>query len=257
MQKLLKIIVQQLPLDKNNDLIFDVDEARDIHENAVTMLQNAIGVDVLTTFTDVKSIDISDKSTTTSADDLQKIERSLYNAFGTPQSIFNSTGNIALTNSILNDETLCKGLLLQFASFYDVICKKRKGNSKKYRFRFYMLETTQYNYKELAKLYKEQTQIGNSKMLPQIALGQSQSFILNSCHFENEILKLYEIMIPPLMSSTISGETILNAKNGLDKTGNSTSKNSQNSMETKTNGRPEKPDSEKSDKTIANLESLG
>jgi hypothetical protein len=35
MQKLLKIVVQKLPMDKNGDLIFDVDEARDIHNNAV------------------------------------------------------------------------------------------------------------------------------------------------------------------------------------------------------------------------------
>ena len=54
MQKLLKIIVQKLPLDKNGDLIFDVDEARDIHNNGVNMLKRAIGVDVLTTFTDVQ-----------------------------------------------------------------------------------------------------------------------------------------------------------------------------------------------------------
>jgi hypothetical protein len=36
-----------------------------------------------------------------------------------------------------------------------------------------MLETTQYNYKDLAKYYKEQVQLGYSKMLPQIALGHS------------------------------------------------------------------------------------
>ena len=55
MQKLLKIIVQKLPVDKNGDLIFDIDEARDIHNNAVTMLSRAIGTDVLTTFTDVET----------------------------------------------------------------------------------------------------------------------------------------------------------------------------------------------------------
>ena len=43
-------------MDKNGDLIFDVDEARDIHNNAVHMLKRAVGVDVLTTFTDVDSI---------------------------------------------------------------------------------------------------------------------------------------------------------------------------------------------------------
>jgi len=82
MQKLLKIIVQKLPMDKNGDLIFDVDEARDIHNNGVEMLKRAIGVDVLTTFTDVDSIDLSDKNTSTSTDDLEKVERAVFNALG-------------------------------------------------------------------------------------------------------------------------------------------------------------------------------
>jgi hypothetical protein len=92
-----------------------------------------------------------------------------------------------------------------------------------------MLETTQYNYKEMSKLYKEQTQLGYSKMLPQIALGHSQSFILNSAIFENEILHLSSIMIPPLMSSTLSGEDILGASK----------KDSASNAES---GRPEVPD---------------
>mgnify|MGYP003421007521 FL=1 len=69
-------------MDKNGDLIFDVDEARDIHNNAVQMLKRAVGVDVLTTFADIDSIDMSDKNTTTSQDDLMKVERTVYNAFG-------------------------------------------------------------------------------------------------------------------------------------------------------------------------------
>nr|DAG21547.1 MAG TPA: portal protein [Caudoviricetes sp.] len=46
------------------------------------MLGNTIGVDVLTTFTDVDSIDMSDKNTTTTTDDLSKVERSVYNSLG-------------------------------------------------------------------------------------------------------------------------------------------------------------------------------
>ena len=48
-------------INKNNDLVFDVEEARDIHNNAVEMLSRAIGVDVLTTFADVESFALSDK----------------------------------------------------------------------------------------------------------------------------------------------------------------------------------------------------
>lgn len=82
MQKLLKILVQKLPRDKNGDLIFDVEEAQDLHNNAVSMLKRAVGVDVLTTFADVESLDMSDKNTTTTSDDLAKVERTLFNALG-------------------------------------------------------------------------------------------------------------------------------------------------------------------------------
>ena len=105
------------------------------------------------------------------------------------------------------------------------------------------------NYKDLSKLYKEQTQLGYSKMLPQIALGHSQSFILNTAHFENEILDLPSIMIPPLMSSTMRGEDILGKKNQPNSQSNQTSEKS-------SGGRPEKADSQKSEKTIKNKEAM-
>jgi len=74
------------------------------------------------------------------------------------------------------------------------------------------METTQYNYKELSKQYKEMVQLGYSKMLPQIALGHAQSAILYAAMFENDVLKLNEIMIPPLMSSTMNPDAILGQK---------------------------------------------
>ena len=260
MQKLLKIIVQKLPLDKNGDLIFDVDEARDIHNNAVAMLQHAVGTDVITTFADVDSIDMSDRNTTTTTDDLAKVERAAFNAFGISQNLFNTDGNLSLEKSILNDESSVRNLLFQFGMFFDRVAKAISVGGKKYSFKLYMLETTQYNYKELSKLYKEQTQLGYSKMLPQIALGHSQSFILNTAKFENEILHLTEIMIPPLMSSTMSSEDVLGKKG---ETGNPNSQNKtegnktvQKVTETKAAGRPEKAESEKSEKTIQNKESM-
>lgn len=245
MQKLLKILVQKLPMDKNGDLIFDVDEARDIHNTAVAMLRRAIGVDVITTFADVEAIDISDKNTTTSTDDLEKVERTVYNSLGVSRNLFNTDGNIALEKSILDDESTMRNLILQFNIFFDNIVDKKSSN-KKYNFRFVMLETTQYNYKDLTKMYRELTANGQSKFLPVIALGHSQSSVLNLAYFENEILDLPSLMIPPLMSSTMSGEDILGIRE---------KRNSSNSSDN-TGGRPEKDDSEKSEKTIQNRESM-
>lgn len=264
MQQLLKIVIQKLPLDKNGDLIFDVDEARDIHNNAVEMLQHAIGVDVLTTFADVQVEDMADSNTTTTSDDLERVERTVYNSLGVSKNLFNTDSNLSLEKSILQDESTMRVLLLQFNSFFDKITQQLGSNKKKYNYRFYMLETTQYNYQNLAKMYKDQVQMGYSKMLPQIAMGHSQSSIIYTAFFENKVLKLSEIMIPPLMSSTLNADSILGTNNQ-----NNNSKNQKTSEETKSTtsttktvktsdgaGRPEKADSEKSEKTIQNKESM-
>jgi hypothetical protein len=67
---------------------------------------------------------------------------------------------------------------------------------------------------------------------------------LNLAYFENEILDLPSLMIPPMMSSTISGQEILDMRNQRNTTKN------ENPLEEKSVGRPEKPDDEKSEKTI-------
>ena len=85
-------------------------------------------------------------------------------------------------------------------------------------------------------MLKEQTQLGYSKMLPQIALGQSQSVILANAYFENEILDLSSLFIPPMTSNTMSSNTI-------------------KEMSSDKLGRPEKPDDQKSTKTLQNEES--
>ena len=244
-QKLLKIIIQKMPVDKNGDLVFDVDEAQELHNNAVRMLGKAIGIDVLTTFADVDVADMADKNTTTTVDELQKIERTVFNEAGISQMQFNTDGNIALEKSNLNDEAAMYNLLIQFEAFLNDLLIPFNKSPKKIQLKAQILTTTIYNYKEMAKLYKEQTQLGYSKMLPQIALGQSQSSILANAYFENDILDLVNVFIPPLMSSTMNGDTIQNLTN----------KNKTSDDEGSQGGRPEKADDEKSTKTIQNKES--
>ena len=247
-QKLLKIIIQKMPVDKNGDLVFDVDEAQALHNNAVSMLSRAIGIDVLTTFADVDVADMSDKSNTTQTDDLTRVERSVYNEAGVSQMQFNSTSNTALNNSILNDEATLYNLIQQFESFLNLLLEPYNKNEKKCYYKAQVLTTTIYNYKEMAKLYKEQAQMGYSKMLPQIALGQSQSSILATAYFENDVLDLVSVFVPPLTSNTMNAEALAQ-RNG--------NKNKQISgSESGEAGRPEKPDNEKSDKTLANRESM-
>lgn len=231
-QQILKIIIQEMPIDKNGDLIFDVEEAQALHQGAVNMLGDAIGVDVLTTFADVNVADLSDKGNMSAADQLNKVERAVFNESGTAQSLFNAEGNVALEKSIANDTSTMTDLLLQFEEYAENLLKPFNKNPKRLMYKVSMLPTTIYNYQELSKLYKDQTMLGFSKLLPQVALGHPQSIILATAYFENKLMNLDELFVPPQMSSTMS-----------DKEGKVSNQDE--------GGRPETPDDQKSEERLA------
>ena len=235
-QKLLKIVIQKMPLDKNGDLIFDIDEAQALHNNAVQMLAKAIGIDVLTTFAEVDVADMSDSTTSANNDELEKVERAVFNDAGVSQLQFNATGNIALQYSIANDEAAMSTMIEQFKYFINTLLTQYNKSPKKFYIRADILPTTIYNYKELAKLYKENTQMGYSKIFPQLALGQSQSSILATMTFENDVLGLAEKLVPPMTSNTMSGKAVTTDSNNKG-------------------GRPKKEDADKATKTLQNEES--
>jgi len=136
-------------------------------------------------------------------------------------------------------------LLTQFESFLNLIISPFNKSPKKSYYQAQFLTTTIYNYKDVAKLYKEQAQMGYSKMLPQVALGQTQSSVLANAYFENDILDLVRVFVPPLTSNTMNAEA-LQQRSAINR-GNSGTSSGEGA------GRPEKADNEKSEKTIKNL----
>jgi len=254
-QQLLKIIIQKLPLNKDGEMIFDPDEGRDIHNNAVRMLGNAIGINVLTTFADVEVADTDSTAAQTATDELERRERTVYNEAGISQMQFNTDGNLALEKSILNDEAMMYNLVLQLQKFLNILLKPYNKVPRRLNLIAEILPTTIYNYKDMAKQYKDMATMGFSKMAPMVAMGQSQANILASVYFENQVLQLYNILIPPLNTNVMNGDTLLNLGQSGDPKGKEVNL-TQPQEEKGEAGRPEKADDEKSEKTIMNRESM-
>lgn len=230
-QQLLKIMVQKIPLDKNGDFIFDMEEAKAMHSNAVRMLARAMNVDVLTTFADSNLLDMQTK--TTAADKDKQWERLIFQDLGVSSQLFATDGNLSLEKSIANDESIIFYLIDQIQDWLTYQLELKFANRKfDYDFKVWFPRITQHNRMELSKTYKEQAAMGYSKQLPALALGQSQTNILATLLFENDILDLGSKFEPLKMSSTMS-----------NKPGGAA-------------GRPEKPDDQKSDKTLANEASM-
>ena len=233
-QQLQKLLIQKVPLNKDGDFIFDMEEARALHLNAETMLSNAINMSVLTTFTENDLMEVSEEKN--NHNEFDGWEKQVFNDMGISAQLFATDGNLALEKSIKADESLLPRLLRQYQQFVTTTINRFfTPDSSLYDFSFWFPPITHYNKDEFIKNTKELATFGYGKMLPALAMGQSQRDFLSQIYYENEILNLHDRMVPLQSSHTASGS------------GESTGET----------GRPAKSNEEASDKTLRNRASLG
>jgi hypothetical protein len=230
-QELLKIIIQKMPLDKNGDLIFDIEESQEMHNAASRMLSHATNVDILTTFADIDVVDLDNSSASTIKDPLAKVERGIFNEAGVSQNLFATDGNLSLEKSILNDEAIMFNLLDKYQKRLNAILQVLFSNSD-IEFKLSLPHLSIYNNERKQKMYKDMATNGYSKILPAIASGMTQTEFLSLNYYEENILNIGDKLIPVQSSNTQS------------------SSNSKGEV-----GAPKKEESELAEKTIQNLES--
>lgn len=222
------LLVQKIPMSKEGEMLFDTAEARELHKNALKMLESNEQVDVLTTFADIDMIDLQE-SRQTIKDNLQKAERGVFNETGVSRMLFATEGNISLEKSIQSNELIVRYLIEMYSDWLTHIVNAFIKTGPKYWFEVWLPPVTIFNEEEMEDKYKEQAKLGYSKILPAVVGGMKQSSILNLLKFENEVLSLGDSMIPLKSTHTQSG----NSDKG---------------------GRPPKEEDEKDDETIKNLE---
>ena len=233
-QELQKIFLQKIPIDeKTGELLFTVDEALEIHKAVVKMLRNNPNVDVLTTFADAQMLDLKDSSQA-NRDNLEKMERSVYNEAGVSKNLFASDGTTALDYSQKVDMALALDISKMFSTFLSYHVNKKFADKKVF-LEVTILPITHYNREEMFDLYLKGAQYGYSKILAGVASGIKQSNLLNLITLENDYLDLATRMVPLQSSHTISGK--------------------EETTKSDEGGAPTKEGMEKSDKTRQNEES--
>ena len=231
------LLIQKLPIE-NGELVFDPEEAEEIHKGTVEMLRSNKEIDVLTTFADVDLADLQGARSVI-ANNLDKIERTIYSEAGTNKQLFAAEGNIALTNSIKNDLSLVMVLASKISNWLDYSVNQRYSD-KNIVFKTTILPISYYNSTDVKKDTLEMAQSGYSFILPFLCLGLEQSDLSDLKKLEINVLKLDKIMVPLASSFTQS------ATAGAAKTGG---------KETDPIEVNKKPAEEQDDKTIKNNES--
>lgn len=224
----------------------DLPEITQLHDNALDMIGDIEGLDVLTTFANVHIEDMQQKSGFNQTNDpLKNFLNSIFANAGVSNNLFATDGNLALDKSISNDEAIMFMLFVdKIENFLNYELKKR-FETDEIGLICNFPRITIYNFKDMADLFKGQAMYGYSKRLPAIATGQTQSSLMAAIEYENNVMGMADIM-KPLQSSATQSPKAANNNNNNGSNG-----------EANPEGRPELPDDQKSDKTLKNLASIG
>lgn len=219
-QALSKLLVQKFGTNQDGNPIIDLPELKIFHKDACDMLSKIPGVDVLTTYADVDSVDLENSQIDSDSNPMEIVTQNFYNSTGVSKLLFNADNSGTLSKAIIPNESLMFILLKQINEFLQVRLDVnfKKGATKKFNFTIELPPLTESNKLEMAKMYKEQVAIGYSKFLPAIALGQRQSAIMSSFVFENDVLNLVSMMRPPVSSNTMTSESVSGSGEITEKT---------------------------------------
>lgn len=227
-EEIRKILVQKIPHLQDGRLLFEPEEAEEMHSGAVSMLKANKNISVLTTYADVDAV-VSKTTGESSATTLAQVEKNIYAQAGVSSQLFSSTGSATLEASIKNDISLMMYLANKFSRFITNSINKIYGNQN-LSFKYQILPVSLHNMEKFVDESFKLSTSGFSHLLPAIAMGLSQRDLINVKNLENQVLKLDEKLIPLASAYTqsSSGEV----------------------------GRPKKENDEKAEKTIQNEESL-
>lgn len=203
LQALKRILVQKIPHD-GMKLVFEPDEAEEMHAGAIEMLQDNRDVDILTTYADVNLLDLSsDDDEKTEVEDVQDL---IYESAGVSKELFSATTDSGLDFSLKNDLSLMMILGNKFASFFTAIINYTYSN-KKVKFKLTILPISHYNSDEYTTKQKDLAAFGYCFLTPVLATGLDQNSLIDLKNLENDLLSLEKVLKPLQSAYTQSGKT--------------------------------------------------
>ena len=226
LEEIRKILVQHIPHLTDGGLLFEPEEALEMHKGAVDMMKKNENLSVLTTYADVEAV-VSKTANDNSLNSVDKALNNIYAEAGSSSQLFGTDSNLSLSTSITNDMALMMMVARKLDSIITFIINDNFGNSN-ISFSYKILPISFYNQKDYVDASLKMANSGYSFLLPALAMDISQRELNNLKDLENDVLKLKEKLLPLSTSYTESGNV----------------------------GRPEKDAQDKSAKTIANEESL-
>ena len=230
-EEIKKLLIQHIPHLSSGELLFEPEEAAEIHAGTVELLRDNPNVSVITTYGDLEMANSKTTSDTARKSNLESMVQNIFHEAGATSQVFATNNSQAAKLSLENDTALMMTLAEQFEIFIAKIVTAVFGGPH-LDFTYKILPVTLHNYQNYMSTALQAASSGFSYIIPAVAMGISQRELVDIKTLENSILELEDILKPLATAFTQTA-------------GDSSDSSS---------GRPELDLGEKSDKTAANLE---
>ena len=201
-QALRRILVQEVPHD-GMKLVFEPQEAEQMHNGAIQMLQKNKDVDVITSYAKVNLLDMSSRDDEKT--DITDMQDLIYSSAGMSKELFFATTAAGIEYSINNDLALVMILGQAFAHFFTVLLNY-KFETSKVKFKLLIVPISYYNSSDYTSRARELASFGYSFLTPILSTGLDQTNLAALKALENDLLDLDEILKPLQSSYTQSGK---------------------------------------------------
>lgn len=197
-----KILVQKIGIDGMN-LVFEPEEAEEMHEAAISMLSENKDLDTLTTYNDVKILDLSSEDDNKT--ELTTMQNLIYENAGISKELFCATTDSGLDASLKNDLAIMMILGRKYSKFFTYVINT-KLSTKKVNFSFTILPISHYNAEDYSTRSKDLGAFGYSFLTPVLPMGINQTNLLDLKNLEIDLLKLDKALVPYQSAYTQSGK---------------------------------------------------
>lgn len=200
--QLKKILTHRIPVTSSGELIFDLDEVREIHKAISNITEEHEGLSTITTFGDTQLLKLQEESTVQNRA-LDQSYEAIFRSAGLNSNLFMGSTDLSLKQNARTDKAYIWRFIVQVNNFVNLVLNQLY-NFKPFQAEVNILPITIAEEDDSIRLYRESATVGIGKLEAVVATGVKQRSLQDRAKLE-QMINL-DSMLKPLQSShTMSG----------------------------------------------------
>lgn len=200
--QLKKLFVQTIPVDSSGELIFDLDEVREIHAAVSRIVKKHDGLDALTVFGKAELMSLQEESSVENKAIIQAYQ-AVFNSSGLNAELFMGKTDTGVKSNLKIDKASVWRFVVEINNYVNLVLNQLY-NFKPMQAEVSLLPITVIEEEVQVKYYRENAAYGVGKLDAIVATGVKQKHLSDRAKLE-DVLQLDTLLRPLQSSHTLSG----------------------------------------------------